>query len=124
MSKRKDFEIRFYEGIIEERPNFTNVLLSLGDIYTKKGFYKEGLAVDKKLIDLLPQDPIVHYNFACSLSLVSELGQSLLQLKRAVLLGYDDFDFIEKDSDLVNLRQTQDYKLFYSNLKKLTILNI
>ena len=70
--KRKDFEIRFYEGIIEERPNFINALLSLGDIYTKKGFYQEGLAVDRKLIGLLPQDPIVHYNFACSLVLQYE----------------------------------------------------
>jgi len=117
--KRKDLEIRFYENIVKERPNFVNVLISLGDIYTRKGFYEEGLAVDKRLAKLLPDDPIINYNLACSFSLVGNLDDALVQLKKAVLLGYDDFNFINEDSDLTSLRKTHKFKLFYSKLKKL-----
>jgi len=117
--KRKDFEIKFYENILKERPNFISVLILLGDAYTKKGFYREGLAVDKKLAKLKPDDPIVHYNLACSLSLVGETKEALKVLKKAVLFGYNDFSYISKDSDLKNLRESSAFKNFFAKLKKL-----
>ena len=84
---RKDFEIKFYEDILKKHPDFVNVLISLGDTYTRKGLHQEGLAVDKKLVSLKPDDPIVHYNLACSLSLTGQVKEALSELKRAVLLG-------------------------------------
>jgi len=119
--KKKDFEIRFYEGILKERPNFINVLISLGDIYTRKGFYEEGLAVDRKLANLKPEDPIVHYNLACSLSLLGEAKKSLEELKKAVLLGYNELAYVMKDSDLENVRKMPEFKKFFSKLEKLRI---
>lgn len=117
--KRKDFEIKFYENILKERPNFINVLISLGDIYTRKGFYEEGLAVDRKLASLLPEDPVVHYNLACSLSLIGEVKEALRELKKAILLGYDDFSYLLKDSDLENLRSLPEFKNFFAKLERL-----
>ncbi|MCK4912116.1 MAG: hypothetical protein KAS05_00155 [Candidatus Omnitrophica bacterium] len=119
INKRKNFEIKFYEGLLEYHPNFIDVLIPLGDVYTRKGFYKEGLAVDEKLTQLLPNDPIVYYNLACSLSLTSQLEQALIKLKKAVLLGYDEFSFMSQDSDLENVRKLSEYKIFFSKLKRL-----
>lgn len=118
-TKRKDFEIKFYEEILKQQPDFINVLIPLGDVYTHKGFYKEGLAVDEKLTQLLPNDPIVYYNLACSLSLVGRPIESLTKLKKAVVLGYDEFSFMSQDSDLDNVRELAEFKVFSAKLKKL-----
>ncbi|MCM8787861.1 MAG: hypothetical protein NC935_07435 [Candidatus Omnitrophica bacterium] len=117
--KRKDLEIRFYENLVKERPDFIQALISLGDAYTRRGFYKEGLEIDKKLVKLKPDDPIVHYNLACSLSLVGEIEEAIKELKKAILLGYDEFDYILQDKDLENLRNSPLFKDFFSKLKKL-----
>jgi len=115
--KRKDFEIRFYENILKECPNFVSLLMALGDIYTRKGFFQEGLAVDERLADLRPDDPVIYYNLACSLSLVGRPKEALEGLKKAILFGYDDFSYIQKDPDLENLRKLPEFKSFFSNLK-------
>ena len=117
--KKKDFEIKFYEGILKKRPNFIEVLSLLGDSYTKKGFYEEGLAVDKKLASLKPDDPIVHYNLACSLSILGKTKAALVELKKAALFGYDDFSYMDKDRDLENLRKLPEFQKFSAKLKNL-----
>jgi tetratricopeptide (TPR) repeat protein len=118
-SRRKSFEIKFYENILKDRPDCVFVLVPLGDAYTRKGFYKEGLDVDKKLVELKPDDPIAHYNLACSLSLLGKEKQALVALKKAVLFGYDDFSYMNKDLDLERVRQLPEYEKFSLKLKRL-----
>lgn len=118
-TKKKNFEISFYENILEERPNFIGALISLGDAYTRRGFYTQGLVVDKKLASLKPDDPVIHYNLACSFSLTGKLKEAIDELKKAVLLGYDDFSYILEDADLANVRKLNEFKVFYPKLKKL-----
>ena len=117
--RKKDFEIKFYEGLLSKTPNFFHALASLGDAYTRKGFYQEGLEVDRKLVSMKPEDPIVHYNFSCSLSLSGDIEQAFKELKMAVLLGYDDFSYIVKDPDLENLRKHDRFTDFFSKIKNL-----
>jgi len=116
--KKRDLEICFFEGLVKERPNFVDALLCLGDAYTRQGFYEEGLAVDKKLTELTPNDPIVNYNTACSYSLVNQFEQALKYLKRAIDFGYTDFDYILKDDDLKLLRDSPEFNVFWTSLKE------
>lgn len=116
--KKKDYEIRFYEGLVAKRPNFFQALATLGDAYTNKGFYDEGLDVDRKLAVLRPSDEIVRYNLACSLSLTGKLDEALSEIKKAVLLGYDDFEYLFKDEDLKTLRQLPEFKIFLQKLQR------
>lgn len=118
-AKRKDFEIRFYEDILKERPDCVNVLIPLGDAYTRKGFYQEGLSIDRKLVKLKPNDPTVYYNLACSLSLCGLEKEAFEMLKKAVLFGYDDFAYMLKDADLENVRKLPGFKTFFLKLKRL-----
>jgi len=120
-SKRKTFEILFYEKLLEDRPNFIQALSCLGDAYTRKGFYREGLEIDKKLARLKPEDPIVHYNLACSLALLGEGESALQKLKKAVLLGYDDFSYILTDPDLATVRQSPQFKEFFRKIKRINV---
>jgi tetratricopeptide (TPR) repeat protein len=117
--RKKDFEIKFYEGLLKKRPEFIDALISLGDAYTRKGFYREGLEVDKRLVQLKPEDPIIHYNLACSLSLVGEIEPAFKELKKAVLLGYEDFSYMLKDPDLENARKHPQFSDFFEKIKRI-----
>ena len=57
-----DFELSFYNGLLEKNPNFIEALIALGDLYTKAGLYHEGLAIDERLYVLKPEDPVVLYS--------------------------------------------------------------
>jgi tetratricopeptide (TPR) repeat protein len=113
-----DFQMMFFEGILRGRPAYVEVLIALGEIYTRKGFYEKGLVVDRKLSELRPENPIVHYNLACSLSLVGDLTSSFKALKRAVSLGYSDFQYLAQDPDLSNLRRDERFGKYLSELRK------
>ncbi|MEI8349338.1 MAG: hypothetical protein WCI77_04205 [Candidatus Omnitrophota bacterium] len=116
--RKKDFEIKFYEGLLEKKPNFVQALISLGDAYTRRGFYQEGLEVDKKLVKLKPEDPVVRYNLACSLSLTGEIDHALRELKKAIVFGYDDIPYILQDPDLDNLRKHSQFHDFFDKVHK------
>jgi len=112
-----DFEIDFYERLLKEKPRFVQALIALGEAYTKKGFFKKGLLIDTRLAKLRPHDATVRYNLACSYSLLGEIEKALQQLRLSIRLGYADFEHMDKDPDLENLRNHPDYKEIASLFK-------
>jgi tetratricopeptide (TPR) repeat protein len=104
-----DVEIGFLEGIVQRDPKYVEALQVLGDNYTRRGKFTEGMQVDEKLSTLLPNDPTVLYNLACSYALTRRLQQAAAALLRALDYGYSDFKWLLKDPDLQNLR---DHDLF------------
>jgi len=113
-----DFEITFFERLLEHKPTFVQALVALGDAYTKKGLYEKGLEIDKRLVQLKPKDDIVYYNLACDYSLLEQAEQSLQALEQALQLGYRDFSFMEKDPDLEYTRKDARFRQLLSRYKK------
>ena len=111
-----DFEIHFYEKLLTAYPDFVDVLMPLGDAYTRRGMYEKGLAVDLRLSELRGQDPLTWYNVACSYALLQRLDDALGALRRAFELGYDDLKFLEKDPDLAPLRQSPKFREWLASL--------
>jgi hypothetical protein len=99
-----DFEIEFFAGILERYPEFVDVLRVQGNNLTLKGRFAEGLQIDKRLVQLRPGDPLVHYNLACSFALLKRADLALKTLRRAVELGYRDFRYMREDRDLDAIR--------------------
>ena len=100
-----DVEIGFLEGVVQRDRNYVEALQLLGDNYTKRGRFSEGLAVDRRLARLCPQDPLVFYNLACSYSLTGEYRKSANSLRKALAHGYRDFKWLRQDPDLDPLRK-------------------
>ena len=98
-----EFEITFFERLLKETPGFVDALGPLAELYTQKGLHKKALVLDRRLVRLKPEDPVVHYNLACSLALVGEKDGAFQALEQAVKLGYRDFRHMHKDSDLKSL---------------------
>ena len=102
--------VTLLEGVAAAMPGDLDALRALADQYTEEGFYAEGLAVDLRLSRLLPEDLLVHYNLACSLSLTGDLDGALGALKRAMKVGYADLKYLMKDKDLAALRKTEAFR--------------
>jgi hypothetical protein len=100
-----DFEMTFYDGILQRRQDYVDVLRVMGNLLTLKGRYADGLVIDKRLVHLRPRDPLAHYNLACSYALLKRPDLSLKTLRRAVELGYRDFRYMREDRDLESVRR-------------------
>lgn len=107
-----DFEISFYEDLIKDKPDFVEALIPLGNAYTKKGAYKKGLEIDKRLAELRPDDPVVFYNLACSYSLLNMRDLSFKSLEKAISLGYNDFEYMNQDEDFNNIKTDRRFNEF------------
>ncbi|MCF6157870.1 MAG: hypothetical protein E3K32_04715 [wastewater metagenome] len=114
----EEFVIWFLEGILENNPNYVDCLMYLGNIYTANGMYKKGLLIDKRLCCLRPNDPVVHYNLACSYTLLKDLDAAFQALEKAIVLGYKDIYHLEQDKDLALLREDIRYKKLVAKMKK------
>lgn len=100
-----DVKIGFMEGIVRRDPNYVDALQLLGDHYTQRGRFAEGLNVDERLARLEPENPVVFYNLACSYSLTEQFDRAALSLEKAIQLGYQDFAWLARDPDLKKFRQ-------------------
>jgi len=105
-----DFDIGFFGRILERNGDFVDVLRCQGALLSRKGLHPLALAIDRHLADLLPTDGVVRYNLACSLASSGLRDEALEALRRALETGYDDFEYMEQDSDLDSLRQDPAYR--------------
>ncbi|HXT40155.1 MAG TPA: hypothetical protein VN887_09040 [Candidatus Angelobacter sp.] len=116
-----DIEIGFLEGVVRRDPGYVDALQILGDNYTRRGRIKEGLKVDERLSRLRPADALVHYNLACSYSLIEQFEPATEALNRALDLGYRDFKWLAKDPDLAELRKHPLYKKIRARIRAMEI---
>src|ERR1039458_4785190 len=79
-----DTSIEFMEGLVRRDPDYVDALQLLGDHYTQRGRYTEGLKVDEHLSRLEPHDPLVFYNLACSYSLTEQFDRAGFALQAAL----------------------------------------
>jgi len=105
-----DFEIQLSRALLRLDGKRVDALMMLGHSFTHKGLYKQVLVVDCKLVALRPDDPIIFYNLACSLSNLGELDESLDAIKKSLDLGYRDIPYMLADPDLENVRQDPRFK--------------
>jgi predicted Zn-dependent protease len=102
--KQKKFELSFFEDLRRELPGDISILKVLAELYTEHGKYHEGLAIDQFLAEVLPDDPSVHYNLACSYSLTGDVEQAAASLRQAIGNGWDNYHLMMRDPDLKALR--------------------
>lgn len=119
--KDLDVKISFLEGVVSRDPLYVDALQILGDDYTSRGRFVAGLKVDERLTELRPDDPIAHYNLACSYCLIGKLARSAASLRKSLELGYSDFAWLSRDPDLKKLRKHPLYEKIQGDVRKLKI---
>ena len=119
MSRKEDptFDIAFYESVLRREPGYVDVIELLGGLYTKTGRIADGLKMDRKLINLQPDNATAHYNLACSLALSKRKTDALRALQEAVNRGYTDYDWMTQDTDLESLHASAGFQDLLAKLK-------
>jgi len=121
IQRELDIKIQFMEGIVRRDPNYVDALQLLGDHYTQRGRFNEGLSVDERLARLEPGNPVVFYNLACSYSLTEQFDRAAVALEKALQLGYRDFAWLSKDPDLKKFRQQPVYRQIQKKIKGMKV---
>ena len=116
-----DTKIEFIEGLVRRDPDYVDALQLLGDHYTQRGRYAEGLKMDERLARLQPGDALVFYNLACSYSLTEQFDRAALALEKALGLGYRDFNWLARDPDLHKLRQQPIYRHIEDKIHRMKV---
>jgi tetratricopeptide (TPR) repeat protein len=80
--------------------------------YAKKGLdhlsagdYPKAVEYYKKALDAFPDISELWYGYACALSRNNDIDEAFVALKKAIELGYKDFTWMKKDTDLENLKK-------------------
>ena len=118
MSRKEDhnFDITFYESVLRREPRYADVIELLGSLYTKTGRITDGLRMDRKLVRLRPDNATAHYNLGCSLALVRRKADAVRALRRAIELGYNDYLWMAKDTDLEGLQKNPEFQELLAKL--------
>jgi tetratricopeptide (TPR) repeat protein len=105
-----EFEIQFYERLLERIPNEVNILRVLAELLTRKGQHRRILEIDRHLVALCPTDEVARYNLACSLAKQGFPHLAVQELAQSLTLGYNDYEHLEVDPDLDNVRDLEEFK--------------
>ena len=116
-----DVKIEFMEGVLRRDPDYVDALQLLGDHYTQRGRFAEGLKVDERLARLEPRSPLVFYNLACSYSLTEQFDRAALALEKAIELGYRDFNWLAKDPDLKKFRAQPAFREIREKIRRMKV---
>ena len=104
------FEIGLGLAVADQDPKNAPALEMLGCALTRVGRYDEALRIDQELAVLRPKDATVHYNLACSHSLLDNMDEAIKELKSAFDLGYHDYRHLLRDPDLRKVRKDRRFK--------------
>ena len=116
-----DTKIEFMEGLLRRDPDYVDALQLLGDHYTQRGRFLDGLKVDERLARIEPRNALVFYNLACSYSLTDQFDRAAFALEQALSLGYRDFNWLAKDPDLRKLRKQPVYRDIQAKIRRMKI---
>lgn len=109
-----------YEKALHHNKGFKETLINLSTAYMKNKVFDKALETIQEGRKKFPQEPLFDYNFACYYSLTKNLEPGLLALKQAVGKGFKQFKQMESDSDLENLRQSDEYKAWKEKIPSAT----
>jgi tetratricopeptide (TPR) repeat protein len=108
-------------SITEKFPNHLFVLKILGAIYDKKNRINDSLDLNRRVIELSPNDAEAHYNLGVSLKKLNQFEKAELSYKKAILLNPN---FAEAHNNLGNvLKELNKLEKAKVSYKKAILLN-
>ena len=73
------------------------------------GERKQAMEAAERARELSPEDPVLLYNLACLYSILEEIDTALSYLRESIRLGRRDFEWMNRDPSLANLRKHPAY---------------
>lgn len=112
-----DFEIDFFERILDRNPNFIEVLVQIGEIFIIKGWSRRAHQVYQRLVELIPNDPEITYKLACSHARLRQPQMAVVALRRAFASGYSPVRYLWDLPDWDPIRQSVEFREFLKEVQ-------
>ena len=116
IDKKLDEAIQQYQEALAIQPDYTAAMNNLARAHGAKAEYDRAISLYMKIIDLEPESYVAYYNIACIYSEQNRAEESITWLKKAKEKGFKDWELLESDEDLENIRGSSYYKEFISGL--------
>jgi tetratricopeptide (TPR) repeat protein len=117
--KWKDAAKNYHKALNHNR-EFEEAYINLSSAYLGAKNFDEAWGTLKSLETINPLYPLLHFNLACYYSLTGKTQDSLSALKKAVELGYKNYQDIPADPDLENLRTDPGFKTWFQSIDRKT----
>jgi TM2 domain-containing membrane protein YozV len=92
------------------------------DTYKSRGidnfrnyYFKEAAEDFERALEMRPNDISLHFNLACTYSIMEDAEPAFYHLEEAVSLGFNKFDKINQHDALAYIRSLPEYDVFVSN---------
>jgi len=82
----------------------------LAQCYSMLGEHPKALRQFKKTIQIRSDLVWAYYHIAAILSMENRRDESITWLKRALIKGFSDWNHIERDKRLTNIRETESFR--------------
>ena len=102
--------IPYYRNYLLRFPDDTRAHIFYGFFLLRAGNVEEAKTKMRRAIELSPNDVGMMYNAACFYSQIKELESAIKYLKLAIENGFGNFEYLQHDPDLANLKGTEEFQ--------------
>ena len=108
--------IKNYNMALHHNNRFEEAYINLSTAYLNKKNFKLALKTLNTLESINLNHPLLHYNFSCYYALLGNIPKGIDSLKKAIENGFKNYQILETDPDIENLRQNPQFKELQSLL--------
>lgn len=105
-------------------PTFLKLIREGDTLFINKKQYDAAISKYEEALKYSDEAPKTNFKLAKLYSLTGDTDSSLKYLSASIDEGYSNYDRINKDEELNNLRETHQYKMFVDNKYKLPIIEV
>jgi len=101
--------LKVYEKYLSQHPDDARAHMYLATDLVQIGKIEEAKSEAKKALELSPGDPLMLYNAACFYAQLGEKRLAVDSLKNAIAIGYAEFEWLKRDTDLESIRSEPEF---------------
>jgi len=92
--------------ISQQLNTITQMSFDFAKQLTAKNKFEQAITVYQRILKYRPDYSVsIHYNIACTYARNNQVKQAIEWLKKSVMMGFKDWQFLKKDSDFDSIRQ-------------------
>jgi serine/threonine protein kinase/Tfp pilus assembly protein PilF len=101
--------LKVYPRYLLKHPEDGRAYMFYATDLAQAGKKDEAMVQAAKALEWTPNDPLMLYNAACFYARMDEKAKAMESLREAVAAGFENFEWIKRDTDLENIRGEKEY---------------
>ena len=108
-------------GVFKKDPTWVEAAQIASVAASQLGRHEIAIQLSYELATRRPEDPVGHYNLACSLSMAGLVDVAADSMVSSILLGFRDLEALEVNSMLINLLESDKFEAVEEVIEALAV---